>query len=198
MNKTSALNVRYVAGLSVFIGLVVALQILATYVRIGTFPITLTLVPIIVGSAVFGVKAAGILGATFGVTVILMSLLADPASLYLFNLRPFVFVVIIMARCILAALSGGITYKLVTRRTKNDMIAVVMAAVVTPIVNTGLFLATFAMFYWETLLAWSGGSDYALHFLFIVMVGANFLIEMGINVALSPAIKRIIDIRRKM
>ena len=60
---------RRLVGLSIFTALVVVLQVVATFVRIGAFPVTLTLVPIVVGAAIYGTKAGAWLGGVFGAVV---------------------------------------------------------------------------------------------------------------------------------
>ena len=44
-------DTKRITSISMFVGLVVVLQIIATFINFGGFPITLTLVPIIVGGA---------------------------------------------------------------------------------------------------------------------------------------------------
>ena len=87
---------------------------------------------------------------------------------------------------------------------KNQYLATVAAAVVCPLVNTGLFLiGTLAVF--EPLLTqWAQGwmeatgrTDATLGtYLIVGMVGLNFLVELGVNVVLSPVVVRILKIRK--
>ena len=52
--SNSTEKTRRLVGLSIFTALVIVLQLVATFVRIGSFPVTLTLVPIVVGAALYG------------------------------------------------------------------------------------------------------------------------------------------------
>jgi hypothetical protein len=65
-----------------------------------------------------------------------------------------------------------------------------------PVVNTGIFCLGMITIFRETLISWAGGAD-LVYFLFIGLIGVNFLVEMAINVVLSPAIVRIISARKK-
>ena len=67
--SNSTEKTKRLVGLSIFTALVVVLQLVATFVKIGAFPVTLTLVPIVVGAAIYGTKAGAWLGAVFGAVV---------------------------------------------------------------------------------------------------------------------------------
>ena len=69
--SNSTEKTRRLVGLSIFTALVIVLQLVATFVKIGTFPVTLTLVPIVVGAALYGPKAGAWLGFVFGVVVLI-------------------------------------------------------------------------------------------------------------------------------
>ena len=81
--SNSTEKTKRLVGLSIFTALVVVLQLVATFVKIGAFPVTLTLVPIVVGAAIYGTKAGAWLGAVFGAVVaIACATGADPAAPY--------------------------------------------------------------------------------------------------------------------
>ena len=89
-------------------------------------------------------------------------------------------------------------YKLFERRGRY--LAVVISAIVCPVVNTGVFLIGCAIFFMDTLAGWSQalgfGTDMVRYILF-GLVGGNFLLELGTNILLSPIIVRIIDAATK-
>lgn len=60
--SNSTEKTKRLVGLSIFTALVVVLQLVATFVKIGAFPVTLTLVPIVVGAAIYGTKGRGLAG----------------------------------------------------------------------------------------------------------------------------------------
>ena len=78
------------------------------------------------------------------------------------------------------------------------------AAVISPIVNTGIFCAGLVTFFSDTFNEWmmgwvssTGNEANPLLYIILVLVGVNFLIELGINLVLSPIIERIIRLRKK-
>ena len=79
---------------------------------------------------------------------------------------------------------------------KNRYLAVLAAAIVCPIVNTGIFLLGCLVFFLETINGWgvAAGFDNVGAYLIFGMVGINFLIEMGVNIVLSSVIVRLIRI----
>ena len=71
--------------------------------------------------------------------------------------------------------------------------ATLAAAVTAPIANTSLFVAGMFIFFKDTLYAWAGESD-VVTYVIVGLAGINFLVEFAINIVLSPAIVRIVDI----
>ena len=57
-------------GIGLLTAIVVVLQAMAVAIRFGVFNITLVLVPIVVGAALYGWKAGAWLGFVFGVVVL--------------------------------------------------------------------------------------------------------------------------------
>ena len=72
--------------------------------------------------------------------------------------------------------------------------AVVCAALVCPLVNTGVFLIGCRLFFWDTIAQWAEGSGTGSTFAFAIvgLVGLNFVLEVAINVILAPVIARIL------
>jgi hypothetical protein len=76
---------------------------------------------------------------------------------------------------------------------------VIAAAVVCPVVNTGVFLLGCQVFFLETISAWgaAAGFENAASYMFLGLAGVNFLIELGVNILLAPVIVRLIKIKAK-
>ena len=61
------MKTKQMVGIGLFTAIVVVLQLLAVGLRaLGMFSLSLVLVPIVVGAAMYGWKAGGILGFAFG------------------------------------------------------------------------------------------------------------------------------------
>ena len=94
-----------------------------------------------------------------------------------------------MAKGILAGLAAGFVYKLL--KNKNAYIAMLCAAIVCPVVNTGIFVTCMVLFFAEVLNVWAQGGNIAAY-IFGVLAVFNFLPELAINVVFSPAGQRIV------
>ena len=90
-------------------------------------------------------------------------------------------------------------YRLVARKDAalgRNAVAVLLAAITAPVVNTGVFLLGMVLFFQETLRAWAAGSALLTYALF-TLAGVNFLVELGLNLVLSPAVSTLIRAIRK-
>lgn len=186
---------RRLVGMSIFAALVVVLQVAATFIHVGPFPITLALTPIVVGAAVYGPKAGGGLGAVFGAVVLLMSAFgADPGGAILWNVNPPLTALLCLVKGAAAGWAAGAVYTAASRKSMTR--GVVLAAAVSPIVNTGIFCAALALLYHGTLVSWAAGAN-LVYYVFFGLTGVNFLVELAVNAALSPIVARIVRIRMK-
>ena len=75
-------------------------------------------------------------------------------------------------------------------RQFKRVLAVIIAAVVCPIVNTGIFTIGCRLFFWNGLAQLGGGN--ALNFLLVGMIGVNFIAEFVMNLICAPVIVRIL------
>lgn len=185
--KTS--NTKTIVGVGLLTAIVVVLQALAVFIRpSGIFNISLVLVPIVVGAALYGWKAGAWLGLVFGVIV----LITDAAAFLAISVPGTV--ITVLAKGILCGLAAGTVYRLLA--AKNRVVAVVAAAVVCPCVNTGVFLLGCLVFFMPTINEWAAASGYASAgaYMILALVGINFLIEMAVNIVLSSAIVQIIKV----
>ena len=188
-------NTRRLVGMSILTALVVVLQVVATFIKPFGFSFTLALTPIVVGAALYGSKSGAWLGGVFGVVVLLMCIFgADAGGAILWNVNPAMTAVLCIVK---GAAAGWVTGLVYNALNKKKMTArVISAAICTPIVNTGIFCLGMALFFHDKLVEWAAGAN-LVYFVFIGLIGLNFLIEMVVNVALSPIIVRIIDARGK-
>ena len=195
MSNTNKSNVYRLTGLGILTAIIIVLQVLTTFVRFGPFSITLALIPIVVGAAMYGKGAGAYLGAVFSVVVVIMCITGgDVGGFMVWSANPFMCVVMCMLKGTMAGLCAGAVYKAL--KEKNKLLAVIMAALVSPIVNTGIFIIGMLLFFRETLAAWAGGSD-LLSYIILGLTGVNFLIELGVNMILSPVVVKIIDAVQK-
>ncbi len=187
-------DTKKIVGLSLLTAIVAILQFLGSFVRFGPFSISLVLIPIVVGAALYGIGAGAWLGAVFAATVFLSG---DAAPFLVVN--PPATIAIVVAKGVLAGLIAGTLYRIIA--CKNQIVAAICAAVACPLVNTGVFYFGCRYFFFDIVKGWaeaagllSANSFFAM---FFGVIGANFCVEMLINVVLSPVIVRLINIGRR-
>lgn len=173
------MKLRRLVGLASLIAIVVVLQLVSLVVRFGPFSITLALIPLVIGSIIYGPKGGGILGFIMGFVI----LVTNAEAFWVIN--PFYTVIICITKSTVAGIIAGLIYNAL--RKKNEVIGVVTASISVPLINTGLFALGCVVFFMPTLREWAGGSD-AIGFLFLTLIGVNFIIEFLVNSILSPTI----------
>ena len=98
MNNSNG-KTRRLAGLALFTAIVVVLQLLGSFIKVGPFAVSLVLIPIVVGAAVYGVKAGAWLGFVFGVVVTIAVVTgADAGGYIMFSARPVMTVIVCLSR----------------------------------------------------------------------------------------------------
>lgn len=187
MNK----KIRKMTGVALLMALVVVLQLLGGMIPpVGGFTISLVLIPIVLGAALYGPKTGALLGATFGIVVVIGCITGtDAGGAMVFQANPILCILVVMAKGTLAGLLSGVVYALL--KGKNKLLAMILAAIVCPVVNTGTFIACMAAFFIDVLAAWAGGGD-ILGYILSGLVLCNFVPELVINVIFSGAGVRIL------
>ena len=184
-----------IVGLGILTAIIIVLQVVTTYFPTKPFAITLALIPIVIGAALFGKGAGAYLGAVFSAVVVVMCIIgADLGGAMIFNANPVLCVIMCMLKGTAAGFVAGLVYNLIAK--KNQILGAVAAAFCAPIVNTGSFIIGTLLFFRETLQSWAGETD-ILFFAVIGLTGVNFLVELGVNMVLAPVIVRIINAIRK-
>ncbi|MCL1804534.1 MAG: ECF transporter S component [Clostridiales bacterium] len=188
MTKAKSFDTRQMVLLAMLTAVVVVLQFLGAFIRFGPFSISLVLMPIAVGAALIGVWAGAWLGLAFGLVV----LLSGDAAVFL-AIDPFGTIVVVLLKGALAGLAAGAAYKALAKAGKT--VAAVTAAAVCPIVNTGIFILGTYVFFLPTIRSWGEAAGFAsaTAFIFVGMIGLNFVVELILNLVLSPVIIRLVQ-----
>lgn len=177
---------------AVFTALVVILQLMGSFIRFGPFAISLVLVPIVIGAAICGVKIGAWLGFVFGFVVLVSGDAAPFMAIDVFGT-----ILTVLVKGTACGLAAGLVYKALSRY--NRYLAVVAAAVVCPVVNTGVFLVGCSVFFLKTITEWgvAEGFTNVAAYMFLGLAGGNFLFELASNIVLSPVIMRVLNIFKK-
>ncbi len=171
---------------AVLTALVIVLQYLSMAIRFGTFSITLSLTPIVIGAVSCGIGMGAWLGLVFGITVLLTG---DAAPFWAVTAAG-TFVTVV-AKGIAAGVLPAIIFKLLKK--VNQTIASAVAAVLSPIANTGVFLLGCVIFFIPTLIKWYGNVTAFL----VTIFSFNFVIELVLNIVLTPVVIRLINMKAK-
>lgn len=192
--KRTTLRTERLVLAAILTAIVVILQVMAIVTRavLPVFAVNLVLIPIVIGAAVGGVRVGTWLGFVSGVAI----LISGDASAFL-TIDIAGTLITVLAKGALSGLVAAFVYKAVEK--KDRYLAVLSAAVVCPIVNTGVFVLGCLAFFMDTIRAWGDGLGYenAFAYIFLGMIGINFVIELILNVVLSPVAVRLLDIRDK-
>ena len=179
--------------IALLMALVAILSYFGGFIKIGGLAsISLTLIPIVLGAALCGAHVGALLGAVSG-AVFFMT--ADAA--FWFGLSIPGTIITVMIKGIMAGYLAGLAYKLLEKY--NRYVAVFVSAIVAPIVNTAIFLLGCLIFFMDTVSAGAAAEGMSVGgYLIIFFVGLNFVFELIVNIILSPAILRIINIKKKI
>lgn len=191
MNRKKMSTQTLVLG-AVMTALVALLQYMGAFIKLGPFSITLVLIPIVIGAATCGAWIGSWLGFIFAIMVFLTG---DAAAFLAVNVPGTI--ITVLAKGILCGLVAGLVYKVLS--AKNQWVAVIASAIVCPLVNTGVFLLGCLAFFMDTISSWAaaaGLSGNVAYYMIFVLVGANFLVELGVNIVLSPIVVRLLNIRK--
>ena len=188
MKKSKFFSARNIAYLAVLLALVIVLQLIGTLIgNLGVTAPSLVLIPIVLGAILLGPVGGGFLGFAFGLVVVLAGVFGmDKFTFILFSDHPFLTVLLCLVKGTAAGAVAGLLFKAL--RGKNENVAVVVASLSAPVVNTGLFILG-ALLMSDTLSAnFVADGQTVLYFLIVGCAGLNFIFEFIINAVASPAI----------
>lgn len=199
------IDTRTLTGMALLTAVVVILQLLGSFVRFGPFSISLVLIPIVVGAALYGAWAGAWLGFVFGMVV-----LFQPDTGVFLTISPLGTILVVLVKGALAGLCAGLVYRALSKvstkkkspskdeKKQSADLAVIAAAVVCPVVNTGIFLLGCLVFFLPTISEWAAamGFESVGRYMIFGLVGGNFLFELLFNIILSPVIVRLIKVGR--
>lgn len=179
MQTKNLLDIRKLTYLAMLTALVVVLQIfIAPLIGAATgLSPTLVLIPIVLGVASCGIGAGAWLGGVFSLIVMF-----DPTTVPFLEFNPILTVLLVFLKGVGAGVVAGLIFKLLSR--KNKIVAIIVAALSAPIVNTGIFVIGCILFFREL-------TGIGIYSLFITV---NFAVELAVNAVLVPAIHHILEV----
>lgn len=189
-------KIKRMVGVALLMAMVIVLQFVSSMIPpiLGTVSISLVLIPIIVGAAIYGPGAGALLGATFAVVTIINCITgADPGGAMVFQANPLLCILVVGSKSVLCGLISGLVYAAICKH--NAYFAMLCAAIICPIVNTGVFVSCMLLLFKDVLSAWAGGTD-VITYVLTGLILCNFVPELILNIVFSPAghqITRIVN-----
>lgn len=181
-----SLEIKRMMALGILGGLVAALSMIK--IPLGQFSITLALIPLVVGAILYGPKGGAFLGFVMGIVV----LFVDAAVFY--AISPIGTIIVVLLKSTMAGMVSGLVFNLLNK--KAQVVGIITATVIAPIINTGIFLIGCLVFFYPTMVEWAAGED-VLGYMFVGLIGLNFVVEFAINVVLAPTVTYIIKVISK-
>ena len=196
MEKKKFFSAKNLVYLAVLLALVIVLQCLGGFFKIGTTSLSFVLVPIVLGAVLIGWWAGAFLGFAFGFIVLMYGVAGtDPFTNILVVNQPVLTTLTCLIKGIAAGLVPGLIYPLIAK--KNKLAGVIVASALAPIMNTGFFIIGALCMSGTISTNFVEEGSTLVYFLFIACAGINFLVEFAINILLSPAIHRVILVVEK-
>ncbi len=190
---------KFVVDCAILCSLTVVLQILSTLMtNYLQFSLTLALIPVAIACVHYGAKCGMIVSAAMGITLFIECAVGfDVGGGIMFALSPFKTFIGSALRVFLAAccviLVAALTAKFKDKKWRSFLVSALL-----PVFNTGFFLIAFITLFNPLLHEWaSAQSATVVSYIFLGLVGVNFIIEVITCVALCPAIVFALQKNRK-
>lgn len=191
-NKRQQQTQKLVLG-AIMTGLVIILQLVGSFTTFfGPFSTAVALIPIVLGAAMCGTAVGAWLGFIFGMVVIISG---GAALFFAFDVPGTI--ITVLFKGILCGLAAGLIYNIVSKF--NKYLAVLAAAIICPLVNTGVFLLGCYVFFMDNAneIASTLGFNISGMAVFWALAMGNFALEIISNAVLSPVIVRVLKFKNK-
>lgn len=187
-NHSSIVKMTYFA---ISLALMLVLHFAIGSIPVGTTKISVVLIPISIGAMLLGPAAGAALGLIYGAIVLIQFgvMALDPFTAILFQNEPFMTSVICLVKTTLAGFLSGLAYKLL--KEKNQIVATFVAAAITPIVNTGVFILLCLTIPDVFLANFVEAGSTVIMFLVVGVAGWNFIWEFVVNMIFAPAMNTV-------
>ena len=191
MNKR--ITTQQIVGTGLLLALEIIFQIIGNYLQIGPVNINLSLVTVVLGAVLYGPLSGAVLGFFNGLIVLL-----SPSTIAIFMpISPVGTVIACLLKCTIAGLVAGLLFKLF--KNKNNLIGLIIASILVPVINTGIFSVVCLLFFRPFLQ--SGVSETFPNigaFLIFGVIGINFIVEIISTAVISVPLGMILFKREKV
>ena len=182
---------KTIAGTGLLTAIMIVLQVIGNFVAIGPISINLSLIPIAIGAILFGPLSGLFLGLVNGV----MCILAPSTLSFFMPVNPLGTVLICLIKTTFAGFFSGLFYFLL--KDKNKTVGALIASLSLPIINTGLFAIGCFTFFMPILEEYASSYGNIYGFLFLGLIGWNFVFEFLTSLILSPTVIKVMEYANK-
>ena len=195
-NMINSIKIKRMVGVAILVAMVVVLQVISNYVSFGTISITLALIPLTMAAILYGPLVGLGLGLIMGAII----LIAPSTSTFLsFNI--WYTILLCLLKTGMAGLISGLLFRLILK-TKNEIsklrlsVAVIVSALITPIINTLIFMIGATFLFTEMFVGdlVSVGFGTAFVSVYNTVITLNFLIEFIVSAICSPALIYLVKV----
>lgn len=172
-----------------------ALEVILTLVtiQVGTINMNFGLVPIVLAGIFLSPLSGALIGLVSGF-VTMIQVLSGQGIFYVFLIanNPVAAALLCLVKTTAAGFLAGLVYQGISKICKNFSLSTLVAAMVCPIVNTGIFAAGMFIFFGEAIMndpeisSWNPGG--LIGIVFVALIGVNFFVELALNMVLCPAL----------
>ncbi len=191
MKNKLTFSSKQITGIAVLMALVIVLQALGGTIVIGPVQLNFTLIPIVLGSIIFGPLVGALLGFACGVVVLIQVIMGlAPFYVIIWSNDSIVTTLTCVVKTTVAGFLSGFAYRAISK--KNSVVATFVASAIVPVVNTTLFIVG-CLFMTNSVYGMAGGQN-VLVFILVSLVTFNFFIELALNMIVAPALNRVLKI----
>jgi len=170
-----------------------AIEVILTliYIPAGVINLNFGLVPIIIAGIFLGPLSGAIIGTVSGL-VTMIQVLTGQGYFYVFLIavNPVAASLLCVVKTAAAGFFSGLVWKAMKKLCKYSAVNALIASIVCPVVNTGIFAAGMFVVFGKALLAdpefGAGGNGSLVTIVFVMLIGINFFVELITSAVLGP------------
>lgn len=182
MEKKRFFNTKMIATTGILLAIEIVTQVLGNYVSISAFTpnLNFSLIIIALGAIMYGPVVGGFLGLVSGA----LTLFSPSTISIFFSISPVGTVLACLLKTTVAGVVAGLVSNIIKK--KHDTLAAILASIIVPILNTGIF-TIFCVIFFKSLLV---GENFMIALW--ALIGFNFIIEIIITVIVVPSLYKVV------
>ena len=177
------ITTRQIVITGLLLALEIIFQVIGNYLQFGPVNINLSLITIVMAAVICGPLSGAVVGFFNGIMALL-----SPSTLAIFMpISPVGTFLACLLKCTIAGLVAGFVFK--PFKKKKPVLGIIIASLLVPIINTGIFVICSLIFF-NPLLEASVGEQYPNIWavLLFAFIGWNFVFEIITTVVLSTPV----------